>query len=193
MLASRLPMSRRWHGRACGRAMLRLQRVAILADVAHLLAAGAWLGALPGFVFLLAGRTLSPKRSRPRAASRARCGVRRAADGERDRERVVPGGRLCRRSSARSTAGCCSKACALRPHAGARDGESLVSHAAARRRRCRRLAPDPRNASAEILVGLVIVAIVGVLGVTPPAIHETPIWPFAHTLSFAPAEQSRGC
>src|SRR4029434_7728703 len=47
-----------------------------------------------------------------------------------------------------------------------------------------------RNAIAEIAVGLVIIAIVGLLGVTPPAIHETPVWPFAHTLSFARAEQS---
>jgi putative copper resistance protein D len=47
-----------------------------------------------------------------------------------------------------------------------------------------------RNAIAEIVVGLAIIAIVGILGVTPPAIHEPPEWPFAHTLSFERAEQS---
>jgi mono/diheme cytochrome c family protein len=47
-----------------------------------------------------------------------------------------------------------------------------------------------RNAIGEIVLGIGVLAIVGFLGVTPPAIHETPVWPFAHSLTFARVEQS---
>jgi len=47
-----------------------------------------------------------------------------------------------------------------------------------------------RNALVEIGAGLLIVAIVGVLGITVPAAHQSTLWPFAHTLSWAPARES---
>ena len=47
-----------------------------------------------------------------------------------------------------------------------------------------------RNALLEIATGLLIVTIVGVLGITIPAAHQSVLWPFAHTLSWAPAQQS---
>jgi putative copper resistance protein D len=47
-----------------------------------------------------------------------------------------------------------------------------------------------RNALLEIAVGLLVVAIVGVLGITIPAAHQSTLWPFAHTLSWAPARES---
>ena len=47
-----------------------------------------------------------------------------------------------------------------------------------------------RNALVEIGAGLLVVAIVGVLGITVPAAHQSTLWPFAHTLSWAPARES---
>ncbi len=40
-----------------------------------------------------------------------------------------------------------------------------------------------RNAIVEIGAGLMVVAIVGVLGIAVPAAHQSTLWPFAHTLS----------
>jgi putative copper export protein/mono/diheme cytochrome c family protein/peroxiredoxin len=47
-----------------------------------------------------------------------------------------------------------------------------------------------RNALLEIAAGLLVVTIVGVLGITVPAAHQSTLWPFAHTLSWAPARES---
>ena len=47
-----------------------------------------------------------------------------------------------------------------------------------------------RNALIEIVLGLGVVVIVGRLGVTVPGAHEPVLWPFAHTLSSLPIEQS---
>lgn len=47
-----------------------------------------------------------------------------------------------------------------------------------------------RNALLEIGAGLLVVGIVGVLGITVPAAHQSTLWPFAHTLSWAPARES---
>jgi putative copper resistance protein D len=41
-----------------------------------------------------------------------------------------------------------------------------------------------RNAILEIAAGMGVVTIVGALGVTVPAAHEVPVWPFEHTLSW---------
>ena len=55
-----------------------------------------------------------------------------------------------------------------------------------------RLAADPgarrslrRNAMAELALGIVVVGIVGALGTMVPAAHRTPVWPFAFTLDFS--------
>ncbi len=47
-----------------------------------------------------------------------------------------------------------------------------------------------RNALAEMVLGLGVVVVVGRLGVTVPAAHETPLWPLAYTFSTLPMEQS---
>lgn len=39
-----------------------------------------------------------------------------------------------------------------------------------------------RNAACEVGLGLVLLAVVGALGVTPPSLHEGIVWPFAWTL-----------
>ena len=47
-----------------------------------------------------------------------------------------------------------------------------------------------RNAILEIATGIGLMIIVGVLGVTVPAAHQSPVWPFDRTLSWQPLEQS---
>ena len=47
-----------------------------------------------------------------------------------------------------------------------------------------------RNATVEWVAGIGVVIIVGALGVTPPAAHQSPLWPFDHTLSWARVEPS---
>lgn len=47
-----------------------------------------------------------------------------------------------------------------------------------------------RNVLFEIAAGFGIVVIVGVLGVTIPGAHQTPVWPFAHTLEWPHKEES---
>ena len=49
-----------------------------------------------------------------------------------------------------------------------------------------------RNAVLETLAGIAVVTIVGALGITVPATHQAPIWPFAYTFSLEPAQQSIG-
>jgi putative copper resistance protein D len=41
-----------------------------------------------------------------------------------------------------------------------------------------------RNVSGELVIGSAILVLVGALGVTPPAIHEQPTWPFSFRLSW---------
>ncbi len=43
-----------------------------------------------------------------------------------------------------------------------------------------------RNARLEIVLGIAVVAVVGALGVTIPAAHQSPVWPFSFTLSLGP-------
>ncbi len=47
-----------------------------------------------------------------------------------------------------------------------------------------------RNAVLEIAAGIGVVIIVAVLGVTVPAAHQSPVWPFAYTLSWQPLQRS---
>lgn len=48
------------------------------------------------------------------------------------------------------------------------------------------------NATLEIFLGVTIVAIVGALGTTVPGAHQSPRWPFAFALDLAPDELSAG-
>jgi putative copper resistance protein D len=47
-----------------------------------------------------------------------------------------------------------------------------------------------RTAVLEIAAGIGVVIIVGVLGVTVPAAHQSPVWPFDHTLSWQRIQQT---
>jgi putative copper resistance protein D len=47
-----------------------------------------------------------------------------------------------------------------------------------------------RNTVLEIAAGIGVVIIVGVLGITVPAAHQSPVWPFDYTLSSQPLQQS---
>jgi putative copper resistance protein D len=47
-----------------------------------------------------------------------------------------------------------------------------------------------RTAVLEIAAGIGVVIIVGVLGVTVPAAHQSPVWPFDHTLSWRRIQQT---
>jgi putative copper resistance protein D len=166
--------------------------VEVITDAVHVLAAGAWLGALPGFVFLLR-RTHAAAEALPATRRFSllgmMCVVLLAASGTANAWFLVGDvpaligtsyGRLLLVKLALFGA-MLALAIANRWYVTLRlaEGDAKAPHALR------------RNAIAEIVLGLVIVAIVGVLGVTPPAIHETPVWPFEHTLSFARAEQSQ--
>ncbi len=167
--------------------------VQIVADVAHLLAAGTWLGALPALVFVL-GRA----RARDAAADAARrfsiLGVASVvvltASGLVNAWYLVGGipglvgtdyGRLLAAKLALFAAmlglATVNRGIATRPFSGG-------DHEALRRLR--------RNATLEIALGIGVIAIVGVLGVTVPAKHQPVIWPFDRTLSFDSIQQSAG-
>ena len=165
--------------------------VEIFADVVHLLAAGAWLGALPGFVCLL---------RQTNAAAEALSATRRFS---------VLGMGCVALLAATGTANAWFLVGDVPALIGTRYGRFLLLKLALfgvmlglamanRWYLTVRLADGDaeaprllqRNAIAEIVAGLGVLAIVGVLGVTLPAVHATPIWPFAHTLSIARALQS---
>jgi len=165
--------------------------VGILADAVHLLAAGAWLGALPGFAFLLRRTDVAAEAlatTRRFSTLGAACVALLTASGIANAWFLigdVPAlvgtlyGRLLLAKLA-LFAVMLALAIANRWYLVRRLAEGDADASRLMR----------RNANGEIFAGLVILAIVGVLGVTPPAIHETPMWPFGHTLSFASAEQS---
>ncbi len=47
-----------------------------------------------------------------------------------------------------------------------------------------------RNAIVETALGIGVVTVVGALGITVPARHDVAVWPFAHTLGWEAAEQA---
>ena len=157
----------------------------IASDVVHLLASGAWLGALPGLVFLLG-------RARPLAE---------AAQATR---RFSALGALCVASLiASGLVNAWYLVGDIPALIGTRYGwlllaklalfaAMLVLAIANRRHLSIRLGrEDPaaprllrRTAILEMAAGLGVVTLVGALGVTVPAAHQSPIWPFDHTLSW---------
>ena len=165
--------------------------VGIVADVVHLLAAGAWLGALPALVFLL--------RREARVADAAWATRRFSTLGAVCVSLLVAGGlintwylvgnlpALIGTSYGRLLlaklalfAGMLVLAMANRWYLSVRLAQG--ERAASRLIR--------RNAIGEIVLGIGVVVVVGVLGITPPAVHETPVWPFTHTLALVRVEQS---
>lgn len=163
----------------------------IISDVVHLLAAGAWLGALPALVYLLG--TIQPSEGAASATRRFSsfaiiCVFALIMSGVGNSWFLVGSvpallgtayGRLLVAKLALLTVMLIFAAAnrlVLTPQLGAGD-----------RRALRTLR---RNTLLEIAAGLLVVTIVGVLGITVPAAHQSPLWPFAHTLSWEPVRES---
>jgi putative copper resistance protein D len=164
--------------------------VELFADVVHVLGAGAWLGALPGFVFLLRAEAVTEALTATRrfSALGMACVALLAASGTANAWFLVGDvpaligtryGHLLLVKLGLFGA-MLALAMANRWYLTARLAEGDVQAPRLLR----------RNAIAEVVLGLGILAVVGFLGITPPAIHATPVWPFAHTLSLARVEQS---
>lgn len=156
----------------------------IVADGVHLLAAGAWLGALPALVSVLGrGQTEGAAAHAARRFSTlgvAGVGVLVASGLANAWYQVgdIPAlvgtdyGRLLVAKLALFAAmlvlATVNRGITARPLSG--DGRNALQ-------RIR------RNAVFEIALGIGVIAIVGVLGVTIPAAHQPPIWPFDRMLS----------
>ena len=188
-LAAALLGSLAWTGHAVAgdpsEAFLRIG-----ADVAHLLAAGAWIGALPALVFHL-GSTVSPQRA-AMAGRFSRLGVASvgvlAASGLVNAWYQVGGipglvgtgyGRLLVVKLAIFGALLCLAAMNRGLAAGALD-----SGGGQRLHRLR------VNAIGEIALGAALLAVLAPLGTSVPAIHDPVVWPFDATLELAPIRES---
>ena len=162
-------------------------------DVVHLLAAGGWLGALPGLVFLL-GRD-EPPRTAARAAQRF------STLGAVSVSALVLSGL----ANAWYLVG------SVPALVGTEYGRLLLAKVAVfaamvmlaavnrlsltprlQRQDARALPILRRNAMVEIAAGIIVVAIVGALGTTVPGAHQSPAWPFDYTLSWEAAQQATG-
>ena len=179
-----------WAGHA-GAGQGRDRFIQLTSDVVHLLAAGAWLGALPGLAMLLGDAR--PREVAIRATRRfsilglASVGAL-ALTGFANAWYLVgtvPAllgtdyGRLLLAKLALFAAMVVLATVnrfELTPRLAAEDDRALRSLR--------------RNAVLEIAAGIAVVTIVGALGITIPAAHVTPTWPFDHTLSWEPAEES---
>jgi len=169
--------------------------VHLSADAVHLLAAGAWLGALPALAFAL----------------------RKGAD-------IGLAARVTRRFSALGIASVAALVLTGAVNAWYTVGDvpalfgtgygrllcaklalfaAMVALAAVNRLRWTpRLSPGAeapavalarlrRNALGETAIGIAVLGIVGALGVTVPALHATITWPFSHTLEWSALARPR--
>ena len=184
-----------WAGHAAA-GQLSGPYVQIVCDVVHLLAAGAWLGALPGLVFLL-GRAQPLDVTAQVARRFSTLGVvsvgALVASGVGNTWYLVGDvpaligtdyGRLLLAKIALFAAMVGLAAVnrwSLTVRLQARDPLNV-----------RALRSLRRNATMETAAGVIIVVIVGVLGVMVPAAHQSAVWPFDHTLSWQAAQQSIG-
>ncbi len=178
---------------ADGRGVERLFR--ITTDVVHLLAAGAWLGALPGLAFLLAsarGSTAAIGIAGHAAKRFSILGVTSVGAlllsglgnawylvGNVPALLGTPYGRLLVAKLllfATMVALAATNRQRLTPKVARRDASALDLLT--------------RNAVLEIIGGIAVVAIVGALGAAIPAAHQSPVWPFRFTLSTTPIEES---
>lgn len=177
-----------WAGHAA--AGLESQReIQLGADVVHLLAAGGWVGALPGLVLLLGSRPQLDVASR--AAQRfSTLGVISVGAllftgivNARYLVGTIPAligthyGRLLLAKLTLFLIMLCLATVnrtVLTPRLGLGAAAALTTLR--------------RNALLEIIAGLGIISIVGALGVTIPGAHQSPVWPFEHTLEWPSAK-----
>jgi putative copper resistance protein D len=165
--------------------------VQLFSDAIHLLAAGAWLGALPGLVVLL--KYVEPPDAAARATRRfSALGILSVSalivSGSTNAWYLVGDvpalfgtdyGRLLLAKLALVAAMIAlalTNRLHLMPRLDAQQPKALHSLR--------------RNALLETALGVLVVAIVGALGITVPAAHQSPVWPFAHTLSWQAAQES---
>ena len=188
-LAAALLGSLAWTGHAVAgdpsEALLRIS-----ADVAHLLAAGAWLGALPALVCHLGRAELPAAAAMARRFSTlgvASVGVLVASGLINAWYQVggIPGlvgtgyGRLLVVKLAIFGALLCIAA--INRGLAAR-ASGNANEAGLRRLRA--------NAIGEIALAIALVAAVGALGISVPAIHQPAVWPFDATLALSPIREA---
>jgi putative copper export protein/mono/diheme cytochrome c family protein len=163
----------------------------IVADVAHLLAAGAWLGAMPALVHFLGGtRTLDGiAQVTRRFSSLSVASVSVLIVGGLTNAWYLVGDvpALFGTDYGRLLLAKLGLFAAMLGLAVANRGYLAPRLAGGDRPAVRLLR---RNAILEIAAGIGVVIIVGALGVTVPATHQSPVWPFEHTLSWQRIQQS---
>jgi putative copper resistance protein D len=185
LLAAGLLASLAWAGHAA--AERGADRVAHLAaDAAHLLAAGAWLGALLPLAYVLAGSPsieLAERATRRFSIMGIACVSVLVLTGTASAWYTVGsvpalfgtsyGLLLLAKLALFAAMLAFAAANRLRwtPPLRAAGGEAMLA--------LRRLR---RNAIAETSLGVAVLGVVGALGVTVPALHSQTIWPFAHTI-----------
>jgi putative copper resistance protein D len=164
--------------------------VQIVSDVVHLLAAGAWLGALPGLVQLLGGARLQDAENLTHRFSRlgvAGVGalILTGSVNAWFLEGDVPAlfgtayGRLLLAKLALFVAMiglAATNRWYLTPRLATGNGDAVHNLR--------------RNAVLETGAGILVVVIVGALGASVPAAHDVPVWPFDYTLSCESADES---
>ena len=182
-----------WSGHAAA-AQMSGPSLALASDVVHLLAAGAWVGGLPGLVLVLRRREsirfAAEVVRRFSALSIVSVGALIASGvgnawylvGDLPALIGTAYGRLLAAKLVLFTA-MVALAAVNRFSLSAQ----IEASSSGRLRAGRVLA---RNAAIEAALGMIIVAIVGALGTMIPAAHQSPVWPFAHTLSWQVAAQS---
>ena len=151
----------------------------VIADVGHLLAAGAWLGALPALVSML---------GRAQARDAEWAAVRRFSTlGVASVAVLTASGLVNAWYQVGGVAGLVGTGYGRLLLAklvlfAAMLGLAAINRGIATRAPCREdhdaLRRLRRNAACEIGLGIGVIALVGLLGTTVPATHETAIWPF---------------
>jgi putative copper export protein/mono/diheme cytochrome c family protein/peroxiredoxin len=176
--------------------------VHLSADVVHLLAAGAWLGALPALAFVLARARYTPSATELEFAARA---TRRFSTlGLASVGALVLTGAVNAWYTVGSVPALFGTGYGRLLSAKLVLFAAMVTLAAINRLRWTpRLSPAAqesapialsrlrRNAIAETALGLALLGIVGALGVTIPALHAQPVWPFSRTLDWDAFADSR--
>jgi putative copper resistance protein D len=163
----------------------------IVADVAHLLAAGAWLGALPALVSLLDGThaldaVAQATRRYSNLGMASVCVL--AVSGLTNAWYLVgdvPA--LIGTDYGRLLLVKLGLFAAMLGLAVTNRGVLTPRLVSGDRGALRLLR---RTAVLEVAAGIGVVIIVGVLGTTVPAAHQSPVWPFDYTLSWLPLQQS---
>ena len=163
----------------------------IVADVAHLLAAGAWVGALPALVQCLGGiHALDGAAQVTRRYTNlgvASVSILIASGLTNAWYLVGDVPALFGTDYGRLLLAKLGLIAAMLGLAVANRGYLAPRVAGGDRRAVRLLR---RNALLEIVAGIGVVIIVGALGVTVPATHQSPVWPFEHTLSWQRFQQT---